>query len=108
MDKNKELAELLGICWHEVSGTYPLDPEGTMCCNTCECYVDNINLHSNPDFSTPEGIVSLLGIMHQRGDWDTFHLKLYWSTFVDNYILDTTGKLRDKAIEFLKSQKDKP
>ena len=86
MDKNRALHELLGLCWHE--------------------WTDDPRL--------------VLREMMKRDDWDNFsefvliaHTGLcVTSMVVDSsvqlvlfplyYISDTTGKLRDMAIEWLK------
>ena len=128
MDKNKELCGLLGICWHEIIVQASDDINFTLNKTYCSCgkafrYDSDYFKHtkeSNPEFTTPEGIVQLLGIMRERKDWDKFaqkylHLKML-HFFPDgtnradyeisiNYILNTTGKLRDAAIEFLKDRK---
>jgi hypothetical protein len=83
MDKNRELCELLGICWHE---------------------------QPNPDFTTDAGKVRLLRILRNRDDWHKFAKFCGFdeiqanSLFRIDYILDTTGRLRDKAIAFLKEK----
>jgi len=103
---------LLGICWHVPRKEIFIKNDKMECGKCCQWLKirpakDEYQLTGgyefvNPDFTTPSGIVQLLGIMRERKDWKEFYLKLYWSTFVDNYILDTTGKLRDAAINFLK------
>jgi hypothetical protein len=97
-DLNKRLCEKLGICWHEqVDGQ-------TLQCKHC----GNPMLfpwQQHPDFTTDAGKVMLLREMLKRKDWPEFYRSLKWSVFVEDYILDTTGQLRDKCIDFLNRRK---
>jgi hypothetical protein len=84
--KNRELAELLGLTWHEVT-------DQTMLHDLCSCR-DWDCKEINPDFTTDAGKVGLLRLMEKREDWP--------KVIRIDYITNTTGKLRDAAIEFLK------
>jgi len=110
MDKNKELCELLGICWHEIK---IVDGKYVCSCGKIAGMLFDSCEFSNPYFTTPSGMVQLLGIMRERDDWPEFvEEKIGASVYQRNrgwivtinldYIFDTTGKLRDAAIEFLK------
>ena len=114
MDKNRELHELLGLCWHEVTDTYPLDPSGSQHCNTCEEYITDKNPHENPNYTDSRLV---LRKMVKREDWLIFSEKLWkcnesycpqliLAYFIEGYVLDTTGKLRDIAIKWLKRKKE--
>ena len=118
MDNNRRLNELLGLCWHE---KIDFDDE-------CSCgmqwmgpqYARGINKHlreSNPDYAADPRL--LLREMMKRDDWPRFLDSIggFHSAFAGedglpssikwidsiplDYILDTTGKLRDLAIEWL-------
>ena len=96
MDKNRELCELLWIPWHEHNTDCMYSP----------CY------KSNPDFTTDAGKVMLLRTLRDRGDWHDFAKSCGVdeiranSMFRIDYILDTAGQLRDRAIDFLKGRDD--
>ena len=119
MDKNKELHELLGLCWHEVvPGTQlwlQTSNRMSFVCSKCrERYIESFCL----DYAADPRLV--LREMAKRKDWDHFfenvlvnhtHLSVN-SIPVDSsiqlmlfplyLIIDTTGKLRDIAISWLK------
>ena len=115
MNKNRELALRLGIPWHELQELSG-DPYHT---HLCSCGRKSMfgggSLHcdrNNPNFSTPDGIVLLLTRMREREDWHEFICcavpVVNYDSYIlsaihlmDNYILDTTGKLRDAALAFL-------
>jgi len=90
MDKNKQLCELLGIQWYDLAGP---------------------GVYDNPDFTTDAGKVRLLRILRNGDDWHKFAKFCGFdeiqanSLFRIDYILDTTGLLRDKTITFLKGRK---
>jgi len=109
-DLNKELCGLLGICWHEEIGAVkPPDNSWIYACR-CGCSFrrkGGIKIHieeSNPDFSSPAGIVELLGILRKKKDWRKFYYGLDWSDFVGDYLIDKSSRLKlmDTAIKFLK------
>jgi len=108
MEKNRELAELLGLCWHE-----------RITSRLCNCgfiptgfeIIENHISYNNPDYTSDAGKVQLLREMEKREDWLNFLNKVglgggyrrRLSIYIE-YILDTSGKLRDAAIEFLKNK----
>jgi hypothetical protein len=105
MNKNRELCELLGICWHEGTLVIYAREGNVIECSKCR------SRDSNPDFTTDAGKVRLLRILRNRDDWHKFakfcgvdEIQAN-SLFRIDYILDTTGLLRDKAVEFLKGRK---
>jgi len=105
MDKNRELHELLGLCWH-----YPAAPSmshvGGAVCKKCKQRLD-----ANPDYAADPRLVlremmklpeaqwimflSAIGSMEYNRSDDMIYISL---------ILDTTGKLRDAAIEWLRKE----
>ena len=107
MDKNRELCELLGICWHE-----QVDYNTLQCkhCGTAMLFP----WQHNPDFTTDAGKV-----MRAVEDKDVELLKEFvgWLTrklheetgnsciALCELFKDTTGLLRDKAIEWLRWRK---
>jgi hypothetical protein len=108
---NKELAGLLGICWHEMDdeGFVTLkDGKMFITCKRCNQFIDMAEM--NPDFSSDAGKVQLLRLMEGRSDWDEFHC---YALGVDEdndliplgYITDTTGKLAKAALEWVKGEK---
>jgi hypothetical protein len=101
MDINKELAGLLGLCWHKWE--YGLDY-----CIRCKTAIYT----PNPDFASDSGKIELLRLMMERGDWDAFLAYLYIHQTEDSgmeamakYITDTTGLLAQAAVEFLRREK---
>ena len=109
-DRNRELAELVGMFWHHaedfnVRPFYPL---------TCSCgeklftfQVEPHCKHYNPDFTADPRLV--LREMVKRDDWLMFLAFIKGLMDVSRHhdkidvglILDTTGKLANLAIEFL-------
>lgn len=97
--KNKELAERLGLHICSVGPTLL----------HCECgSKGQINV---PDFTSDTGKVQLLRLMMEREDWDAFQIRInvvgktkYGHIWID-YITDTTGKLRDACLEWLRGEK---
>ena len=102
MDKNRELCELLGIPWQEETVEYCDGKNGGRC---------RIVRGENPDFTTDAGKVRLPRILRNGDDWHKFAKFCGFdeiqanSLFRIDYILDTTGLLRDKTITFLKGRK---
>jgi Zn-finger nucleic acid-binding protein len=116
MDKNRELHELLGKEWHEST------PEIRRCrgvdLDTGEignCRITSDLADNNPDYAADPRLV--IRGMEEKGLLDEFvwHTNDYYrikeeyefSERMDfvvrtEYILDTLGKLRDLAIEFLR------
>jgi len=109
-DKNRELHELLGLCWHEYPG-----PTEWLGCNCLKCGRLYRGEHDdNPDYTTDPRLV--LREMMKREDWRGLKgFATYLTTelggrrFLDiplTLILDTTGKLRDMAMDKLKEEND--
>ena len=100
--KNKELAEWLGICWHE-----PIDMRNVMVgapipiCSKCNHNV--IDAHRfNTDFTSDSGKVQLLRLMPE----DFFGVDQYGRIVLTvDYITDKTGKLRDACLEWMRREK---
>ena len=100
MDKNKQLCELLGIPWHEYKW-------------------DQVPIKLNPDFTSDAGKVMLLREMQKRLSTEEERDGSFWEfiyhisqspisperVVMAEILLDTTGKLRDKCIEFLEGRK---
>jgi len=119
MDLNREFAELVGLCWHEQVST---KEDGYGCsCGFLTYFGGEYGRHEkenpNPDFADPRLV---LREMRKKGILEAFIFAFNLggstpdSSFIDiDYILgpngelETTGKLRDAAIEFLK-KKEKP
>ena len=119
---NRELAGLLGLCWHE-NEIWPCSVGSMrMPCSKCG------SADYNPNFTTDSGKIELLRLMMKRwGEWDCFASKVgiiyYTRDGVDSnggtiesvhfatdndYILDTTGLLAQAAVEFLRREKYEP
>lgn len=100
--QNRRLAELFGICWIDVNN---LDDEG-ICLKCGKAYES----HSNPDFAADPRLV--LREMMKREDWMYFHESIgcldpehrYLDAVLIDYILDQTGLLRDRAVEWLEGK----
>ena len=96
MNRNRELHELLGYCWHEGSVMIPWK------CSKCGA---GMSLVTYPDYATDPRLV--LMEMMKREDWLDFRLLMnrysydHLTCVEIELILDTTGKLRDMAIEWL-------
>jgi hypothetical protein len=113
---HKELAELLGLCWHEFwsEDFDQLDHWGK--CKHCHKAAGDVL--PNPDFTSSDGKIELLRLMMKRKDKDDFlkHL-LMWDEYdpviyvgsVEDYIiepiLDTTGRLAQAAVDYLRREK---
>jgi len=100
-DKNREFHELIEKCWHPGDVWW----DGTQyLCEKCKQPVDENA--TNSDYAADPSLV--LREMRTRDGYDNFLRYLqqsHWleiDEFLDDYILDTTGKLRDKAIEFMR------
>ena len=116
MDKNRELHELLGLCWHEIKEVTPTMRYKCSCGYIC--YVDDsMNYHcrvNNPDYAADPRLV--LREMEKRDDFNRFVAKINGFSLdeddelIDNaipidLILDTTGKVGDLAIKWLEGKK---
>jgi len=109
INNNKRFAELAGICTHENIWHDPKElPEMTFYdkCLDCGKLLRNID---DPDFTDAREV---LKVMMEREDYYVF-LK-YINAVVDKHgiwcieiplILDTTGKLRDLAIEWMEKER---
>jgi len=114
MDMNKRFAKLAKIPWHGWVKSKGF--AGECICggvfNIHQSEFDNHVGHKNHDYATDPRLV--LEAMMKRDDWDDFQAsfcigtrsgeKMFWGVHVD-YILDKTGKLRDKAIEWITKTK---
>ena len=103
---NKEVAEWLGICWHEFGKT-------TGYCINCGHNVPDTE--DNPDFSQGAGIVRLLKEMKGKLD-EREWARLIWRVgychmgmaygdvryLVDYEVITTPGKLLDAVAEWIK------
>jgi hypothetical protein len=113
---NKEVAEWLGICWHEdmsIEGK----PDGAMLCRHCGQMFAGDHVR-NPDFSQDAGIIRLLKEMMKREDWDEFSLEVgppiaktlgfgrypleNKSEAINHDYITTPGKLLDAVAEWIK------
>jgi len=107
MEKNRELNELLGLCWHS-----PVAPAmshvGGSVCKKCKQRFD-----ANPDYADPRLVLremERIGKLAQFIDSLVSGKELvnsatpvFW--FLTDYITnDTLGKLRDQAIDWLKKE----
>lgn len=110
--KNKRFAELCGICWHEIIRR----DENTKVCSCGEDYSlfdDYVCGRKNPDFAADPRLV--LREMMKREDWLMFiqavgdvhrfnekSSDFEWKEMIPvEYMTDTTGLLRDRAIEWM-------
>jgi hypothetical protein len=107
---NKELAGLIGLCWHE-----PLPHKGLDLTTPCICGSYNCNSAANPDFTSDPGKIELLRLMMKREDWSKFlftinkvaGITVWGQNFIFvRYITDTTGLLAQAAVEWLTAQKE--
>jgi len=125
MDPNREFHELLGKCWHDlVPNDWPhnrLLPIKHFKCTKCDIYTNSCEADINPDYAADPRLV--LREMDRLGKLSAFMMWLWDSESCEDdlgnvlmsgesflhlldYILDTTGKLRDEAIKFMKEIKD--
>ena len=114
MDKNRALHELLGLCWHEFF-PYILstDPPGMSRCTKCKkpfrLYAAVFKT-TNPDYAADPRLV--LREMRKREDWRKFCMTIGdiglndWPLIKSGYVMDTTGKLTDLAIKWLKEKEE--
>ena len=114
MNKNRELHELLGHCWHE-DGADESIVHKCRSCGFATQYSQIFRNHCrtcNPDYAADPRLV--LREMDRVEKLDEFILQLF-DLSTESYIktiqsisrliaLDTTGKLRDMAIEWLKGE----
>jgi hypothetical protein len=96
---NKELAGMLGLCWHEWAD----DGE----CYKCTLYVGPFGVHPDrPDFTTDSGKIELLRLMQKREDWPKFahYVGTHNGAFPLDLMTDTTGRLAQAALEWLRKE----
>ena len=109
MDKNRELHELLGLEWKQTIKE----------CSICNSIISYKTTDPNPDYAADPRLV--LREMMRCKDWSRFHMRIgsRERTVIDpdgiawvinseiriDLVLNTTGKLRDLAIEWLKNNK---
>ncbi|MFH1630372.1 MAG: hypothetical protein ABIE47_16845 [Pseudomonadota bacterium] len=110
MDKNREFAELVGLCWHEKE-YYPLSGP-TLQCDKCKEFIGSFDF--NPDYVADPRLVlremmtKLTTPEFQRFVWRVGYVRMGMNYGEVRYqieldlILDTTGKLVKEAIEFRK------
>jgi hypothetical protein len=120
MNINRELTELLGLCWHRWEYLLGNPPNEVGRCS-CGKFSDvtymewiNIHAHNNPDFASDPGKIELLRLMMKREDWSKFlftinkiaGITVWGQNFIFvRYITDTTGLLARAAVEFLRREK---
>jgi hypothetical protein len=105
-DINKELAELLGLCWHRNKIQLYSGGEIRYSCENCG------SMDYNPDFTTDSGKIELLRLMMKREDWERFKFQIECQGYDHipgncvklNLILDTTGLLAQAAVEWLRKE----
>ncbi len=111
MDRNRELAELLGLPWHEVNLT-GIRPWKCLCNREFQ-WADHARIHlkeANPDFI--HNPVLVIKEMRKREDYISFCLRIggYFRIHplpesVHMEYLTTDGLLCDEAKKFLKEVK---
>ena len=74
-DKNRFVAERLGLCWHEWDWR---EASQTYRCTKCGAYLMDIPVPTNPAFDSDAGIVQLLRLMRGRDDWSEFVFEIGW------------------------------
>jgi hypothetical protein len=108
--KNREVTEWLGICWHEWDWR-----ETSYRCTKCNSYLRDIPVPTHPDFSQGAGIVRLLEEMMKREDWDDFSKQIgFWSVgfrplkiryfYLRSDYITTPGKLLKAVWEWFKGR----
>lgn len=103
-DKNRRVAEWLGMCWHEQVDSQTLE------CKKCGQGL-LFPWQRNPDFSADP--LALLRVMRERGDWIRFlqtSCKLY-PTIEETadrilQLLLTPGALLDAVDEWIKKRRE--
>ena len=105
MNRDKDIVEKLGGCWHE----FNIGVAGYHYCIHCKV-MSIYDFIANPDFTSDAGKIQLLRMMSKREDWYLFVHKIgkynsghFYSDYVEiDYIIGQTGKLRDAAWKWLK------
>lgn len=67
MSRDRRLAEMMGLCWHEMDRN-PLNPH-LMCAKCQKMWRD---IPDNPDFSLPEWRAKLMDFCVEQEWWDSF------------------------------------
>ena len=109
MNVNRRLHEAFGHCWHEsfvvVQPYIEYEQDRIVKCVHCEKQGSQSDL-SNPDYAADPRLV--LREMMKREDYKRFLGSIRVDLNYDDvpyieifYIMDTTGELRDRAIEWL-------
>ena len=76
-DRDRRLAEMMGMCWHEIPFTYPVSNGWEHPCKKCGLLVC---IDCNPDFSTPEWRARLMDWAVEQEWWGDF-LWSRWSAW---------------------------
>ena len=117
MDKNRELHELLGKCWHETSVGYNRGWAYVRCSCGKQYHVPNDAMHENPDYVADPRLV-----LREMDQWDKLHqtppdfrfdssLTAEYGLIPISYLInddgsfEQTGKLAEAATEFLRKEK---
>ena len=95
MENNQRFAELVGICWHEQKSWDLLE------CGKCG---HEMLFTLNPDFTDAREVLRVMSREQQLFFLRSLAICPAYYIKID-YILDTTGKLRDLAIKWMEEQK---
>ena len=100
MDRNKRFAELVRVRWYPADPSKPPEDDWVFCGGKIWGALDN------PDYAADPRLV--LRVMMKREDWRDFAEWAFNGDYqtLAEMTLDTTGKLRDKAIEWLEGRKE--
>ena len=112
---NRELAELLGLRWYEA--TDGIDPKDDWKFIGDDSMAATMwGVLDNPDFTTDSGKIELLRLMMKqcKSEYDfaqfLFGLEIHGTyalllrAFIETYMTDTTGRLAQAAVEFLRKE----
>jgi 50S ribosomal subunit-associated GTPase HflX len=119
-DINRELTELLGLCWHDYQEKSH-EEWNVMVCQKCGIETNGLEAqfqkYWNPNFTTDSGKIELLRLMMKRENADDCiqtqdFLETIGKSGILNIedmvrvdlILDTTGLLAQTAVEFLRRE----
>jgi hypothetical protein len=115
-DINRELTELLGLCWHDYQEKSH-EEWNVMVCQKCGIETNGLEAqfqkYWNPNFTSDSGKIELLRLMMKREDWSKFlftinkiaGITVWGQNFIFvRYITDTTGLLAQTAVEFLRRE----
>ena len=106
VDMNQKFAEVARVCWHEDMSEYG-KPSGAQLCRHCGQMFAGDHVR-NPDYAADPRLVlremERIGKLFLFLDWLVSNSHLTTHSLTKDYILDTTGKLRDAAIEFMEKQ----